>query len=42
MEEMADLLDTITYEVQCNIASSVPRIYFEDGKEAAVRKNNMI
>lgn len=31
-ENMAGLLDTIPYEVTCDINKRVPRLYYEDGK----------
>ena len=33
---LADLLDTIDYEVVCNISKRVTRVYLKDGKEDSV------
>lgn len=42
MEDMASMLGTISYEVQCNISAQVPRVYFKGGKPVAVRQNILI
>ena len=31
VEELAKKLDTITYEVFCNVSARVPRVYLDDG-----------
>lgn len=36
-ENIADLLDTISYEVLCSISKRVPRIYMRDGQVVKVR-----
>ncbi|WP_461671270.1 alanine racemase C-terminal domain-containing protein, partial [Mycobacterium tuberculosis] len=37
MDEIADALGTINYEIACMIASRVPRVYTEEGTVVAVR-----
>lgn len=36
VDEVARLLDTITYEVTCAVGWRVPRVYLEDGKPVGV------
>lgn len=36
VEELADKLGTINYEVTCMIAARVPRVYFSGGKVVGV------
>jgi alanine racemase len=39
LEEVAERIGTITYEVCCDLGRRVPRVYFEDGKQVFVRKD---
>ena len=36
-DDMAEILDTINYEILCMIGRRVPRIYIKDGKMVNVR-----
>lgn len=36
-DDIAELLDTINYEVTCAVGKRIPRVYIEDGKEIKVR-----
>lgn len=35
VEEIAELIGTITYEITCNLTSRIPRVYFRNGKIVA-------
>jgi alanine racemase len=36
VDEMADWLSTINYEVTCMVSKRIPRVYYENGKQIAV------
>lgn len=36
-EEMADMLDTITHEVTCQVSRRIPRVYVKEGKVISIK-----